>query len=315
MASSNARSGRVLAVVASVVAGCLVAVQSRVNGQLGVALEDGALAALISFSSGFLVLALAMVFSAGARRGLHIVIRSVRSGELDFWALLGGLGGAFLVLSQGLTAGVLGVALFSVAVVAGQTLGALGIDSRGLLGSPAVAPTPLRLVGAALVLVGVIVGAQLFSAEVSLGPGFLLPLCAGVGTGVQQALNGRVREQAGSAIAATFINFAVGTIALALATAIISPLTGGPASVPTEWWLYSGGFVGAIFIAIQTVTVRRIGVLVLGVSLVTGQVIASVALDWFAPVAAHPVTVATVVGALLAVAGSVMVTVGKPTQS
>lgn len=310
--SNSPRPNRVgLAYAASIFAGAMVALQSRINGELGVELGDGALAALISFGSGFIVLGLGLVLSAQARSGFTAVLSAVRGGSLDRWVLLGGLGGAFLVLSQGLTAGVLGVALFSVAVVAGQTLGALGIDSAGLFGTEKVKATAQRLVGAGLVVVGVVVGAQVFAPEVSFGVAFVLPLVAGIGTGVQQALNGRVREVARSALAATFINFGVGTFALALVVAVLSPISGGPTALPQSWWLYTGGVVGAVFIAIQTVTVGRIGVLGLGVSLVTGQVIAAIGLDIVAPVAGHGLGLATIAGALLAVLGSVLVAVGR----
>lgn len=300
-----------LAYAASIFAGAMVALQSRVNGELGVELGDGALAALISFGSGFAILGFGMVLSGHAKSGFASVFAAVREGSLDRWALLGGLGGAFLVLSQGLTAGVLGVALFSVAVVAGQTLGALGIDSAGLFGTQKVTASAQRLIGAGLVVVGVVVGAQVFSPAVSFGVAFLLPLVAGIGTGVQQALNGRVREVARSALAATFINFGVGTFALAIVVAVLSPLSGGPSALPQSWWLYTGGAVGAVFIAIQTVTVKQIGVLGLGVSLVTGQVIAAIGLDILAPVAGHDLGPATIVGALLAVMGSVLVALGR----
>ena len=126
------------AVIASVVSGMLVAGQSRINGELGLRMGDGALAALISFSSGFLILTLAMLASPRSRAGLKTVIGDIRRRRLPWWAILGGLGGGFLVLTQGLVAGVLGVALFSVAVVAGQTLGAMWIDSRGFVGVPKV---------------------------------------------------------------------------------------------------------------------------------------------------------------------------------
>lgn len=300
-----------LAVVWSVVAGVGVAIQSRVNGELGVRIEDGALAALISFSSGLVILAVGMIFSRAGRRGLRTVFTSVRQGQLPWWGVLGGLGGAFLVLSQGLVAGILGVALFSVAVVAGQTLGALWIDTAGLLGMAKLRLGWWRLIGALLVVVGVAAGFFARGDDVSIGWAFLLPLLAGMGVGFQQALNGSVRTLSGSWLSATFINFTVGTLVLAIATAIISPLTGGPTSLPTDWWLYTGGLVGTIFIAIQTVTVNHIGVLGLGVSLVTGQILGALVLDVFVPVGDHPVSLGTIAGALLTVVGSALVNLAR----
>lgn len=308
-------SGRfVLAVIWSIIAGVGVALQARINGELGLRLHDGSLAALISFSSGLAILSLLLVFSPKGRAGLHTVGSSIRRGEMPWWTVLGGIGGGVLVLSQGLVAGMLGVALFSVAVIAGQTLGALWIDTRGVFGLSRIALSLPRVGGALLVVLGVMTSVGIFTPTNEFSWAFFFPLIAGAGTGFQQAINGRVRAASNSALSATFINFAAGTALLAVATAIISPLTGGPEQFPTDWWLYTGGLVGTIFIAIQTVTVNQIGVLGLGVSLVTGQILGSIGLDVFAPVGDHPVTTVTVVGALITVAGSVAVTLTRKNQ-
>lgn len=311
MQESLSRGRYILAVFASVAAGVGVAVQSRINGELGLRLADGSIAALISFSSGLLILTLIMLFSARGRQGLRTVSASIRQGQMPWWGVLGGVGGGFLVLSQGLVAGVLGVALFTVAVVAGQTLGAIWIDTRGVFGLARIAPSLPRLAGALLVVVGVMTSVGIFSPSIQLNWAFLMPLLAGVGTGFQQAVNGIVRRVAQSALSATFINFTAGTAVLVIATAIISPLTGGPEGFPTDWWLYTGGLAGTIFIAIQTITVNHIGVLGLGVSLVTGQILGSLGLDLFAPVGDHPVTAVTIVGAVVTVIGSIAVTLSR----
>ena len=300
------------AAAASVVSGMLVAGQSRVNGELGVRMGDGALAALISFSSGFVILSVAMLVSHRGRRGLRTVITDLRGGRLPWWGILGGLGGGFLVLTQGLVAGILGVALFSVAVVAGQTFGAMWIDSRGWVGVPKVRLSPTRAIGALIAVVGVMASVEVWAGQDgSLSWGFVLPLIAGAGTGVQQALNGTLRKRASSALTATWINFGVGTTALAVVWVVLLPVTGGPDQFPTDWWLYAGGLLGTLFIPIQTITVHRIGVLGLGVSLVTGQILASLALDLIAPVGDFPVGLWTVVGAVLTVVGSIVVTLSK----
>lgn len=310
--SSSKRVAHAFAVVASVVSGMLVAGQSRVNGELGVRMGDGALAALISFSSGFLILSVAMLVSARGREGLRLVISDLRAGRLPWWSVLGGLGGGFLVLTQGLVAGILGVALFSVAVVAGQTLGAMVIDSRGWVGVPRVRLSSPRIVGAVIAVLGVMVSVEVWAGQAaSLSWGFVLPLAAGAGTGLQQALNGTVRQRASSALTATWINFGVGTSALAIVWVVLLPVTTGPEVLPTDWWLYAGGLLGTLFIPIQTITVHRIGVLGLGVSLVTGQILASIALDLIVPVGDFPVGGWTITGAILTVVGSVLVTMSR----
>lgn len=294
----------------------LVATQSRINGEFGLRIGDGALAALISFASGFLILTLALSVSARGRAGVSTIIRELRAGALPWWAILGGMGGGFLVLTQGLVAGVLGVALFSVAVVAGQTLGAMWLDARGAAGLSQVGMSWSRGLGTALVVAGVVISVELWAgASGAVSWAFALPLVAGAGTGVQQALNGRIRTRASSALAATWVNFLVGTLTLIVVWIVLLPVTGGPGEFPSEWWLYAGGLVGTLFIPIQTITVHRIGVLGLGVSLVTGQIVGSIALDLFFPVAEGTLGVFTVAGAVVTVIGSALVTLSRAQSS
>lgn len=305
------RFAPIAAVLASVLSGVMVSIQSRLNGELGLVIENGSLAALFSFSSGLVLLSFALAVSARAREGFRAVVLGVRSREIPWWSVLGGVGGGFLVLTQGLVAGFLGVALFSVAVVAGQTFGALAIDTRGLLGMQRIPIGATRVAGALLVVVGIATTVSIDSQAGGLSWQFLLPLIAGIGAGFQQALNGSVQRVSRSALAATFINFMAGTLVLLVISVVTLPWATIPQTLPMQWWLYLGGFVGTIFIAIQTVTVNTIGVLGLGVSLVTGQVLGSIVLDLTLPMGYHPVTLWTVVGAVLTVAGSALVTLTR----
>lgn len=289
-----------VAIVALVLCGALVAVQSRINGELGRQLGDGFTAALISFGSGLVILVIALAFAPAGRRGLGRVRTALRDGELRWWYVCGGAAGAFLVLSQGLTAAVLGVALFTVAIVAGQTVSGLVFDRIGLGPGGKRLLTASRVVGAVLALVAVTwaVSAQL-SGSVPLWM-LVLPLIAGLGLGWQQAVNGRVRVSSGSALTATFLNFLVGTAVLLVLMVVHSALVGWPTSLPTAPWLYLGGAIGCIFIGGSALLVRVTGVLVLGLATVAGQLLAALLLDVVAPADAHPVAWSTVAGTLLA---------------
>lgn len=313
--AGGTRGRYAIALGASVVAGFLVAVQSRINGEFGVALGSGALAALFSFLVGLTVMTIALLASPRGREGLVSLRGAYTRREIPWWAMVGGVGGAFLVLTQGLTAGILGVAVFSVAVVTGGSLGALMIDSRGWFGVARVALRPQRVIGAVIVVIGVVVALDVTPGEsppsIAL---FLLPLVAGMGTGFQQAVNGRVKIAAGSALSATFVNFAVGTLTLGVVTLVALPFTGPVAFDATSWWLWTGGAVGTIFIAIQVTTVGIIGVLGLGVSLISGQLVGSIVLDLVAPLATSDLGLATIIGASVTLVGAVLVTVGEKSE-
>jgi bacterial/archaeal transporter family-2 protein len=303
------RAGYIAAVIASVFAGLGVAVQSRINGELGLALGNGSLAAVVSFGSGLVLLLAALIFWRPGRVGFGHLFHALREKVLPWWSIFGGVAGALFVLSQGLFAGVIGVALFIVAVVTGQTLGAVIIDSNGLFGARRVALTPTRLGGAVTVLAGVVVATTFWSdAAVTVGWSVSLPLVSGMLVGWQQAVNGRVKRVAQSSLTATALNFFVGTVVLVLVLTVSLFFDSFPEVWPTAWWLYAGGALGAVFIAVQVITVNKIGVLALGVSLITGQILGSLALDVFFPVAQQPFGWWTVVGATLVLLGSALVT-------
>ena len=289
-----------LAIVFAVLCGAGVALQSRVNGELGARIGDGFTAAVISFGSGLLILLVALAIAPVGRRGLGRVVGALRGGELRWWYVCGGAAGAFLVLSQGLTAAVLGVALFTVSIVAGQTVSGLVLDMIGIGAGGKRPLTPARVVGAALALAAVswAVSSQ-FGGNVPVWT-MALPLVAGLGVGWQQAVNGQVRVVAESALTATFINFVVGTTVLVILMVVHSSIVGWPTALPAEPWLYIGGAIGCVFIAGAALLVRVLGVLVLGLATVAGQLLTALLLDLLAPSSAHPVAFSTVAGTLLA---------------
>lgn len=285
--------------------GGLVATQSRINGQLGRELDDGYLAALISFGSGFVVMLAIALLVPGTRRGVVTVLRRIRSGATPWWYAVGGLAGALFVLSQGLTAAVLGVALFTVATVTGQTLSGMLVDRSGL-GTMAPKPiTALRVVGAVLAVLAVIVAVSPeFGGPVDWWV-LVLPLAAGLGLGWQQAVNGQLKEMSRSALTATFFNFLVGATVLAVVFAVHAIGARPPAAFPTNPLLYAGGVLGIVFVAGYAIVVRYTGVLVMGLAAVAGQLVGSLAFDLLLPVSDRPLqwtTVAGTAGTLLAVA-------------
>lgn len=299
------RVTQVLAIAAALVAGVLVAMQSRLNGELGLELGDGVGAALYSFTSGWVLIALFTLFSKTARAGLRRIIALLQSGQMPLWMISGGAFGGFLVMTQGLAAGSLGIALFTVAVVAGQGISGILIDSRGWFGVERRKLNLARLLGAAIVVVGVAMVAESPSLEIAWL--LTLPFLAGLGLGFQQAANGKVRINAESAMAATFINFAMGTGVLFIAKVLSLPLVGFPVSLPGDWWLYVGGFAGVVFIGIQVIVVARIGVLGLGVLLGTGQLVGSLLIDVLFPLPGQMITLLHVAGVLVTLAGALIV--------
>jgi bacterial/archaeal transporter family-2 protein len=290
--------------------GGLVALQAHLNGRLAVELGAGAagaaVAALISFASGLLLLCCLCGVSRPARRGLRRVLGAVRTGRLRPWQLLGGTAGALLVVAQGVTVATIGVALFTVAVVAGQTSSAMVVDKVGAGPAGRRPVTPTRTAGAALAVfaVGLGVSERLYGAA-ALAPAALLltalPLLAGVGVAWQQAFNGQV-SVVGGPFPAAWLNFLVGTALLTVfAAAALAATHGGVSAPPPTWWLYAGGPIGVVFISAAAVLVRALGVLVFGLCAIAGQVVTALLVDLvLADLVLGPLTVA---GTLLTLAG------------
>jgi len=267
--------------------GVMTAVQARVNGQLGVRLEDGLVAALISFGSGLLILTVASIALPAGRRGFVRLASGVRERRIPFWMLCGGAAGALTVATQGLAVGLIGVALFTVGVVAGQTVCGLVLDRLGAGPSGVVAVTTGRVLGGVLALAAVAIALTGGTVDAPLWM-LLLPFAAGVGIAWQQATNGRLRQRVGTPLTATLVNFIGGSLCLLVAAGIGVAVTGPPAALPTEPWLYVGGALGVCYIFLSAALVVHTGVLLLGLASVAGQLAASVALDLVWPAPAGP---------------------------
>lgn len=277
------------ALLGSGFAGALVAVQTRVNGGLSQALGDAYVTAAVSFGSGLAILVLVVLLSHRARAGLRLVRAEVRSGHLPWWALTGGACGAFFVVAQGLAGSVIGLALFTVGVVAGQVLSGLILDRLGLGPGGRVDPTMQRIVGTVLAVIAVALSvlAELggpvgHAAQLWL---IAVPIIAGLLVSWQSAMNGLVRAAGRSAVASTFINFVVGASILLAAAGISIASNGWPTSWPGDPLLYIGGAVGTVFIGIAALLVRTAGVLLLSMSNVAGQLVAAVAFETWLPLA------------------------------
>ena len=269
----------------------------------------------MSFGTGLVVMLVLCSLLPSGRAGLRAIRPALREGELPRWYLLAGCLGAFMVFSQGLTVSLIGIALFTVATVAGSSVSGLLVDRLGLGPAGHKRATAMRLVSALLTVAGV---AWAVSPKLAAGSGpdwllpVLLPLAAGFLRSFQQAINAAQAVQSGSVLTATLINFAVGStllLALWLAKVLVAG-AGNP--LPAEWWYYLGGPMGTVFVAVGNVLVRNLGVLLSGLGMIAGQLLGSLLLDVSFPVPGTVVTAATVLGTLLTLGAVVLATLPWP---
>ncbi|MPZ66561.1 MAG: EamA-like transporter family protein [Pseudonocardiaceae bacterium] len=285
--------------LAAVAVGTALAAQARINGELGGRIDDGVVAALLSFAGGELVLLALAATVPAVRAGLARTARGVRSGRLPWWQLLGGLCGAFLVITQGLTVGVIGVAVFTVAVVAGQATSSLVVDRAGLGPGAAQPVTVTRIAGAVLTIAAVVLAvSDRLGTPAALWIA-VIPVLAGITVAWQQAVNGRVNTVAGNPLAATLVNFTVGIALLLVVAAVEVAVRGLPGPLPSNPVLYLGGPLGIVFIATAVTVVRLTGVLLLGLGTIAGQLVGALLLDVFVPVTGEQLTATAVAGTAL----------------
>ena len=140
---------RGLAVLLAVAAGGFVGMQAPINARLG--RQIGSLqAATVSFLVGtFALLLIAGISSGGLSSIAH-------AGRAPWWALIGGLLGAFFVVVALLTVRTLGASGLTAIVVAGQLAVAVAIDRFGLFGIAKQQIAAPRVIGLVLLLVGVV---------------------------------------------------------------------------------------------------------------------------------------------------------------
>ena len=116
----------------------------------------------------------------------------------------------------------------------------------------------------------------------NIGIYFLLPfsILIGVSLASQAGVNSQLRLALSNPIQAAFISFLVGTIVLGIIALFQGEPWFKPNSVATiPWWAWLGGVFGAFNIAMSIFLAPKLGALVLAISIVCGQVIASLALD------------------------------------
>ncbi|SDN54452.1 transporter family-2 protein [Fictibacillus solisalsi] len=131
----------------------------------------------------------------------------------------------------------------------------------------------------------------------------VIVLLAGMGQGMQAAVNGSLGKKIGS-IEGAFVSFFTGTVML-----LVIMLIWGNGSLSTVWqvpkWNLIGGILGAIYVFIVILAVPKIGVTSAITAVIIGQLMMSVIIDhngWFGNEAIH-FTYKKMIGLVLLLAG------------
>jgi transporter family-2 protein len=266
--------------------GLMIALQARANGELSHRLNNGLEAALVSFGSGLIIIAVIAVFNPAIKEGIKNLRSAVANKEIAQWKLLAGaLGGGFVAIQTHIVP-LIGVAIYSVASIAGQTAISLVVDRIGMTGGGKKLISKRRVAAAVLTVLAVFVSVfdRIDAKNLSLFA-VVLGCIAGAVVGVQRALNGQINEHSHQSFTTSLLNFITGTsllVILILGGVLIGkielvPLPAGP------WWIYTGGTIGIIYIAFTSTIVQHLGVLTFTLFSVGGQLVASLVIDLISP--------------------------------
>ena len=146
-----------------------------------------------------------------------------------------------------------------------------------------------------------------------MNPAAILPILFVVAAGGMLALqaptNAMLARAGGSPVLAALISFAVGTIALLVVWLASGNRPAGEPFAKLPWYAWLGGFYGAFFVAIAAFAAPRIGLASLITIGIAGQIAMALLLDHFGALGLprDPISLGRIVGALLVVAGVVLV--------
>jgi transporter family-2 protein len=272
--------------ILSSLCGVLIVVQSRINGELSLLMGDSLEAALVSFGTGLIFVILISLVRADIRAGYQDIFKASKLKQLSPWRLGAGVLGASFVAVSTHVVPIAGVALFTVASLAGQTVISLWVDHIGVAGGVKTLITKRRVISAFITVSAVIVSAwdRFAMSDFSL-LAITLAVLAGSVVGIQRALNGQINSFSKNSLATSQLNFITGTAFLLLLLLLRSAFTDHSimnlASGP--WWVFLGGSIGVIYIAFTALAVQHLGVLEFTLFSVGGMLIGSLLLDVFVP--------------------------------
>lgn len=294
--------------------GLMIAIQARANGELSQRMNNPIEAALVSFGSGLIIILIVTCFTPSIRVGIKNLKQATELKEISIWTLFAGMLGGSFVAVQTQIVPIIGVAIYSVASIAGQTAVSLLVDRIGLTGGGKKKITSKRVTAAGITVFAVFISVldRIEAENLSLFAVFFGCL-AGAIVGLQRALNGQINASTNQSFATSLLNFIMGTtflviflgIGMLINRAEVVALPAGP------WWMYTGGTIGVIYIAFTSTIVQQLGVLSFTLISVGGQLVGSLLIDLYSPTQGVQVSSYLVTGILMTYLGVVVGGVGN----
>lgn len=138
----------------------------------------------------------------------------------------------------------------------------------------------------------------------------MLALAAGACLPTQAGINAQLNLWTKSPVLTAAISFAVGTLCLIVYAMILRlPLPTRSEMPQLAWWIWTGGFFGAFFVASTVVLAPRLGAAAMVALIIAGQMLASLVLDHFGWLGypLQPLNLGRLIGTGLIVGGVVLI--------
>lgn len=128
---------------------------------------------------------------------------------------------------------------------------------------------------------------------------------------IQAILNTRLGKQTGGPLMGSLLSFTVGLICLLALNFVTnsSAVIGLKPSTVAPWYIWLGGFLGAIFVGYITWVNQQQGVALTFALVVSGQIFCSLFIDHFGLLGSEirTITVEKIIGAVLIIAGIILI--------
>jgi bacterial/archaeal transporter family-2 protein len=138
----------------------------------------------------------------------------------------------------------------------------------------------------------------------------VIAVAAGALIPVQVGVNAELARWVNDPLRAAFVSFLVGTIALlVLAIFVRKPLPSLARLGDVPWWVWTGGLIGAFYVAGSIILGPKLGAATFIAAIVAGQAIGSVVIDQYGWVGfkEHAISPGRALGMVLVVAGVALV--------
>ncbi|MEK4424926.1 DMT family transporter [Solibacillus sp. FSL K6-1523] len=280
------------AILLGISIGAILAVQTAINAQLRRFVISPFLASMISFTVGLIFLTVTLVMSGSP---LWIPLDLFLSQPFFIW--LGGIGGAIAITINILLFPKLGSVQTAIMPILGMTLMSMLIDHYGWFNSMQYSFEWNRILGIALVLLGVFLAIAIKETKNEQSPTKtnkenmlkqwiwrVVGVTAGMLMAIQIAINGQLAKVLHSSSHAALVSFFVGATTLIVIVGVMDRSYTNitePFKQSAPWWIWIGGILGGAYVLINVFLVNQIGTGQTVILALFGQITGSLMVEKF----------------------------------